>query len=287
LSRPLLKLGATFVASAALAVPAFASAAVSSSITHGFVSAVASPAADGRPTARQGYHLAFKEDFGHFRKRVWTRKIWYDDPPPRHAVFAKGGALHLVSRRSQGYKNVTATTMKSRSFRRGYLEARMKWKGVGAWPAFWLTSKRHATNPAWPNINPYCANHGLRLSLCWASELDVFEGQGTEPRVFYGTLHRDTNNWYGATDATNDGYHPVRKNLTRGFHRYGALWTASRITWYLDGKKLMSAPTYRSTDQPMFLILQMWTGGWANPGDKTTWANSLETTVDWVKVWRQ
>ena len=40
------------------------------------------------------------------------------------------------------------------------------------------------------------------------------------------------------------------------------LWTASQITWYLDGRALMSAPTYDSTNQPMYLLLQMWVGGW-------------------------
>ena len=162
MSRPPLKLLAATLALAAIAAPAAAAKAPG-------------------PIAGKGYHLAFHDDFSHFRKHVWTRKIWYDDPPPRHAIHTKSGVLHLVSRRNQGYPDITVTTLKSRSFRHGYFEARMRWtKGLGAWPAFWLVSTRHAKNPAFPSLNPYCANHGLPAIRCWNSELDVFEGQGAE-----------------------------------------------------------------------------------------------------------
>jgi beta-glucanase (GH16 family) len=243
------------------------------------------------PIAGKGYHLAWHEPFNHFRRHVWTRKIWYDDPPPRHAVYTRHGVLHLVSRRSQGYRGINVTTLKSHSFRRGYFEARMRWtKGQGAWPAFWLLSTRHAKNSsAWPDVNPYCANNGLPEAQCYAAELDVFEGQGSEPRVFYGTLHRNSCGCYGVDDDANynNNYHPQRKNLTTRFHLYAALWTESRVTWYLDGKKLMSTSTYDSTDQPMFLILQMLaTGAWTGDPDSST-PNALHTEVDWVKVWRK
>ena len=100
---------------------------------------------------------------------------------------------------TRGYPDITVTTLKSRSFRHRYFEARMRWtKGLGAWPTFWLVSTRHAKNPAFPSLNPYCANHGLSEVRCWNSELDVFEGQGAEPHTFYGTLHRNTNDYYGA-----------------------------------------------------------------------------------------
>jgi hypothetical protein len=240
------------------------------------------------PIAGRGYRVVFRDGFDRFRRRVWTRSIWYEDPAAAGDIFTRRGVLHLVSRRGRGYPNVSVTTLKSRSFRRGYFEARMRWtRGNGAWPGFWLLSSRHAKNPAWPSINPYCANHGLRAALCWSSELDVFEGQGSEPRVFYGTVHRNSCGCYGVNDSQNgNNYHPQWKNLTRYFHVYGARWTGSAITWYLDGKRLMSAPVYSSTNQPMFLILQMWTGGWT-VGPNATTPNNLHTQVDWVKVWRR
>ena len=252
------------------------------------------------PIAGQGYHLAFRDDFNRFRTRVWTRKIWYDDPPQRNwdgFQTVKNGVLHLRTGRSYAKTCTTCsgewpintiTTLKSRSFRQGYFEARMRWtKGDGAWPGFWLLSTRHAKNPAWPGINPYCASRGLPKALCLSAELDVFEGQGSEPHVFYGTLHLNSSEDYDVPNQQNDNnYHPQRKNLTTHFHRYGALWTGSQITWYLDGKKLMSAPTYDSTNQPMFLLLQMWVGGWTKDPNVST-PNVIQTVVDWVKVWRK
>jgi hypothetical protein len=48
------------------------------------------------------------------------------------------------------------------------------------------------------------------------------------------------------------------------------LWTSSTVSWYLDGKLLHSAPAYDSLEQPMFMLLQMWSGGWEGDPDSTT-----------------
>lgn len=224
------------------------------------------------PIAGRGYRIVFHDGFNRFRRRIWTRSIWYEPPAAAGDIFTRSGVLRLVSRRGRGYPNVSVTTLGSRSFRRGYFEARMRWtRGNGAWPAFWLFSTKHARGIDCPPV---------------PSELDVFEGQGSEPRVYYGTIHRNTNGLCGQEDSQNaNNWHPVKPNLTRAFHVYSALWTASRITWYLDGKRLFSAPVYDSTDQPMFIILDMWTGGWTHEPDSTT-PRTLRLEVDWVRVWR-
>jgi hypothetical protein len=49
---------------------------------------------------------------------------------------------------------------------------------------------------------------------------------------------------------------------------------------------LMSAPVYDSTNQQMFLLLQMWTGGWTSGTDSTT-PDELHTEVDWVRAWAE
>src|SRR5207249_2536737 len=117
----------------------------------------------------------------------------------------------------------------------------------------------HATNPAYPSLNPLCSLNGLATALCLSAEIDAFEGQGSEPTSFYGTLHLNSCGCYGVSDQQNgNNWSNVGVDLTAGFHTYGMLWTATTITWYLDGKALMSAPVYPSTNQPMFLLLQMW-----------------------------
>jgi len=140
--------------------------------------------------AGQGYRLTFADEFDTLERPIWDDHIWYDDAPlPTWAPtqFVTGGVLHLVSRRGDLYPGCTsvcypistATTYSSgKSFQYGYFEARMTWtKGAGSWPAFWLLSTGWARTGS-------CSTP--------AGELDVMEGQGTEPNVFYGTIHRDS-----------------------------------------------------------------------------------------------
>jgi beta-glucanase (GH16 family) len=248
-----------------------------------------STAAPG-PIAGKGYHQVFRDNFNTLGSTSWGKGIWYSPSPPANSIFVQNGVLNLVSRRSQGYQDITVTTEAGTSpkkFTRGYFEARMKWtKGKGAWPAFWLSSYRHATNQAFPSINPYCQNNGLPRAQCLNSELDVFEGQGLEPHVFYGALHRSTNGYYGVPDSTNDhGWKTVAADLTNGWHKYGALWTASQVRWYLDGVEVLRAPTFDSTNQPMFLLFDMWIG-WSDNTDAST-PNELKTQIDYVTVWQK
>jgi beta-glucanase (GH16 family) len=279
LSRPLLKLAAVAFAVALLSTPAFAS--VGKTGTERAPLAARTPG----PIAGEGYHLAWRDEFKSFRTKVWSRRIWYDDRPQKNwskFQYVSGGVLHLRTGRSYAatcktcapgdWPINTVTTLGSHSFKQGYFEVRMRWtKGAGAWPGFWLYSTQHARD------NDQCATK--------AGEIDVFEGQGTEPRVYYGTVHSNTNGCAPEDQQNGNNYHPVGKNLTTKFHRYGALWTQDRITWYLDGKRLMSAPTYSTDDQRMFLLLQMWIGGWTKDPNSTT-PDILQTQVDWVRVWQ-
>jgi beta-glucanase (GH16 family) len=242
------------------------------------------------PVADLGYTLKFQDQFDTLGSTDWDRRIWYDPGAPANSIFVQDGILNLVSRRSQGYKNITVTTEgdNPRTFNQGYFEARMKWtKGNGAWPGFWLLSHRHAVNPAWPSLNPACAQKSEPAAHCYSAELDVFEGQGREPNVFYGTIHRNSSEDYGVSDTQNsNNFTNTGQDLTTAFHTYGMLWTATEIKWYLDGQLLTTAPVYDSTDQPMFLLFDMYIGGWTGGTDAST-PDELKTEVDWVKVWQR
>ena len=256
------------------------------------------PSAEPGPIAGMGYHQTFRDDFDALNRAVWDKHIWYDERPPSawtNFQYAQNGVLHLATSRDFScgsgctYPMNTVTTQTSgKTFQYGYFEARMKWSGGhGAWPGFWLLSYRHATNPSWPSVNPVCSRLGEPVAHCYAGELDVFEGQGSEPRAFYGTIHRNSCGCYGVGDQQNgNNWQPAGVGLTAGFHTYGMLWTPTQVSWYLDGRLMMSATPYDSLNQPMFLLLQMWTGGWTHDPDATT-PSTIETQVDWVQVWQK
>jgi hypothetical protein len=246
------------------------------------------PSPEPEPVAGQGYTLRFSDCFGTLSRSVWCSHQWWEPNPPVGTQYVSDGVLHLVRRRSDGYQNVTVSSepcgqANPQSFRQGYFEARLRWTGVpGTGPAFWLFSTTHATNPRWPQ--PACPK-----PTCLASEIDVFEGYGNHLDVFTGAIHRNTRGFYGIADSHNsNNWQPQPGMNLSGWHVYALRWTATDVSWYLDGRRIMSAPVYDSTDQPMHLIFSDWRTRWQD-GNETgpTTPDQLHTEVDWVRVWQQ
>src|SRR4051794_3181906 len=237
------------------------------------------------PIAGQGYHQVFRDDFNTLDRSVWDNHIWYDETPnpawgSDFQSVDSNGILHLHSARSmigdtgEPYPYNTITTQTSgKTFQYGYFEVRMKWpKGDGAWPGFWLYSYKHATD------SNQCTTQ--------AGEIDVMEGQGSEPNNWYGTVHSNTNGCSPSDNQNGNNFQETNTDLTAGFHTYAVKWTASSVTWYLDGVQTHSAPTYATDNQQMFLLLQEWTGGWTKDPDSTTPAD-LDNQIDYVTAWQQ
>ena len=236
------------------------------------------PSRTPRPIRGRGYRVVFKDTFQRLRRRVWDNREWWNTPPPRRSQYVRRGVLHLVSRRSQGYENIAVTTFSSRKiFKYGYFEARMKFtKGVASWPAFWLLSN------AWARAGGDCSRSAR------AAEIDIFEGYGHYPRVFTGTIHRHsaTHVCPSPPDAINsNNWQPQRADLTRRFHTYAARWTPRRVTWFLDQRRMMSWPTFGTTDTRMFILLSMQVTD--DPPVNSSTPNALHTKVDWVRVWQK
>jgi hypothetical protein len=240
------------------------------------------------PVTGQGYALRFSDCFGTLDRTVWCSNQWWETNPRAGTQYVQDGVLHLVRRRADGYPNVTVSSepcgqANPQSFRQGYFEARLRWTGVpGSGPAFWLFSTTHAKNPNWPN--PACAGPG-----CLVSEIDVFEGYGNHLDVFTGAIHRNTGGFYGHPDQHNsNNWQPQPGMDLSGWHVYAARWTGTEVAWYLDGRRIMSAPVYDSTDQRMHLLFYNWRTPWQE-GNETSadTPDELRTEVDWVRVWQQ
>jgi len=240
------------------------------------------------PPQAQGYKLAFAYEFDTFDLspdgrglHAWYEGVWFNHQhPSRQNISAAHSMLCLKWDRGQGGVDTSISTLSPHTqnyaaWRYGYFEARLRWDVVkGAWPAFWLIPVEDATGQAFYN--------GTRES----GEIDIFEGQGDHPHVFYGTIH-DWVNFRDHASRNNVFALPGNVDLSQ-FHIYGLLWTPGKVTWYLDNQPLHAESTPAIFDrQDFFLVLSMqegedWKAG--NPFGVT--AASMTLNVDWVRVWQ-
>ena len=146
----------------------------------------------------------------------------------------------------------------------------MKWDVTsGAWPTFWMLPKQAATGQ----------QH--------TGEIDIFEGEGSDPYTYFGTLHE----WNGQsqlwTNTPND--YPVGSSTDFSqWHTYAVLWVPGNISWYLDDRLLHSVNTTAIFDaQDYFLILGMKEGAnWSEGSLSGVSATQSNLAVDWIRVWQ-
>jgi beta-glucanase (GH16 family) len=233
------------------------------------------------PIAGQGYAVTFQDQFDTLNPNVWTRSVWWNGAHGSDELYAAGGALHLVSRRSRGYPDIDTATYspasgapQKRTFRLGYFEARMKIpSGNGSWPAFWLYSKGQADGQTGPNL--------------LNSEIDIAD-EGEGQRIHFAGVHKNTNSCCGVRDEIrpSENWRPLSYDMSANWHIFSALWTTSEVIFYIDEVEVMRAQAWPSTNQDHLLIIDEWIGGWGSPIDPTT-PDVLDLQVDWVRVWQK
>jgi hypothetical protein len=224
---------------------------------------------------------------------------WYTDRPfggspvLRSAYNIKDGILTLTNTgRSQGWalSTYSVKTGKGHGFRYGYFEARIK-----------FDPSKGATSSWFPTWWSFSINHAKTNDPSHWAELDFFEaytgGFSNWDGSFFGTVHDwadDSRTHY--QNANN--YQPSTKSADyTKFHTYGCLWKPGEITWYFDGRALMTQkysatatpdPLANGTTTPtpagVFSILD------TDPLGMLLILGSCEEWpmyVDWVRVWQQ
>nr|QQZ51972.1 glycoside hydrolase family 16 protein [Phenylobacterium glaciei] len=126
----------------------------------------------------------------------------------------------------------------------------------GLWPAFWLLPSRGG----------------------WPPELDVLEQTG-------GDVVLQTAHFAKGGGPAEVGHKTTVEGATTAFHTYGALWTAQRIIWFIDGEQTAAAPTPPDMHGTMYLLLNLAVGGsFAGDPDPTTpWPAHFE--IDYVRAY--
>jgi len=238
----------------------------------------------------QGYKLVFADDFdtlnlgsGDSKAHTWYRGVWFSPKEPEPANISAGGSvLSLTWTGAQGQTDTSISTLSHdkrqfKAWRYGYFEARMRWEPVkGAWPAFWLIPVQDATEQDIYN--------GTRRS----GEIDIFEGQGDQPHIFYGTIHEWLNSHTDHASRNNAFQLPHDADVSQ-FHIYGVLWTPGKVTWYYDNRPLHSEQTPAIFDQQdFFMVLTMQEGvNWKGGDLSGVTAPRMTLNVDWVRVWQK
>ncbi len=189
---------------------------------------------------------------------------------PSNASIANGNLVITAKKEVAGSANYTSSRMKTegkKSFTYGRIEARIKMPaGQGLWPAFWMLGA-NISSVGWPQCG----------------EIDIMEHINSDS-LFYGTAHWNNNGHVssgGKTIAT-----------TAGYHVYDVEWTASAITWHLDGVAYWKTDIAANANGtagfhlPFFIILNLAVGGnW--PGlsiDNTKFPASMY--IDYVRVYQ-
>jgi hypothetical protein len=258
---------------------------MSSGVPHHTGTATSAVASPSPPAQAAGYKLVFSEDFDTHNlsptgdgNYTWYKGIWWEKPPPAENISIANSVLELNWRKGQTPDDTSITTLSrdirhSRFWRYGYFEFCMRWDTVpGSWPAIWLMPLQNA------NTN----------SAKEAGELDIFEGQGSIPHTFYGTIH----DWIDGKDAKNNkgsNYYQVSNAVDLSqYHVYGLLWVPGRVTWYLDNQALFSASTYPVFDvQDYYLIIASQEGeNWTYGDMSGVTSSKITVNVDWARVWQ-
>ncbi len=173
------------------------------------------------------------------------------------------------------YTSSRLITKDKRSFKYGRIDIRAALpKGKGIWPAFWMLGANFST-VGWPKCG----------------EIDIMEmvGGAGKDNTIYGTLHWDNNGSHACT-CGDDGYTISSGSLANEFHVYSIVWTADKITWYLDNvlhHEIDTRPAEMSEfDAAHFLIFNIAVGGnWpGNPDATTQFPQRL--IVDYVRVFQ-
>ncbi|HEX9016721.1 MAG TPA: glycoside hydrolase family 16 protein [Chloroflexota bacterium] len=188
-------------------------------------------------------------------------------------VSVSDGSLKLTAQR----RTVTGTNGKSYSYtsgmissgpgqglparfayQTGFIEARMKLPaGKGMWPAFWT----------------------LPTDQSWPPEVDGMEGWGV-PNQISMNVH-----WNNGAGHQQDMSFFTGPDFTADWHTVGVAWTATSMTWYVDGTAVKSFTNNAGVPiKPMYLILNLAINGSSAPDGSTPFPAVME--VDYVRAWK-
>lgn len=121
--------------------------------------------------------------------------------------------------------------------------------GAGAVPALWLRTREP------------------RADRVMTSEIDIAEGQGARPGIFFSNVHTEASVATGSNPYQGQVSIP---NMYDTFHEYGVEWTEDRIVFTLDGVPYHTVQT--TVKFNLYPVINLAIGG--------NWATSLSQRLE-------
>jgi beta-glucanase (GH16 family) len=149
-------------------------------------------------------------------------------------------------------------------FQDGYVEMRANIpSGQGLWSAFWMLPTTHEPRP----------------------EIDIFEILGDTADTYRTHIHYlDAD---GERQTLGEEW-TLDESLSIDWHVNAVEWTATSVTWLLDGEPMRTLTEADAIPhEPLYLLANLAVGGdWPGPPDDTTEFPAIYA-VDYIRVWQE
>ena len=206
-----------------------------------------------------------------------NEKQFYPVDRPENSRVLNGSLI--IEARKDGYQGheITSARLVTRGKKEilyGRVEVRAKVPtGRGTWPAIW-TLGTNIKEVGWP--------------MC--GEIDMMEFVGYDPDRMHFNVHTKA---YNHAIGTNKGTSIDVPKAWGGFHVYAMNWSAERIDWEFDGKRVFSYKNPENAtieqwpfDAPQYLLLNLAIGGdWGGAKGIDDAIFPAKFEVDYVRVY--
>ena len=103
---------------------------------------------------------------------------------------------------------------------------------------------------------------------------------------------------FGSHDVNEKKFPSFKGNWGEEFHTFGMDWQKDSLTWYIDGKPVLTSNPSEVCDgkyifnEPMFVVLTCYSGRdvctplTGLPDETTDWENGSHIEIDYLKVWQ-
>ncbi len=196
------------------------------------------------------------------------------DPNGKKFKFTSG-LIHSFSKFTQKY---------------GYFEIKMKVEDTipGLWPAFWLMPDRRTKNK---NRFPWYEDGRRSTSIVnfhgeigKGMEIDIMEHLTIwGPNRFHQAAHWDD---YGKDHKSIGNTISLSPSID-GYRKFGLLWEKGTLVWFVDDIEVFRFENERVADVPMYLKVNVATGGWDGNHLKNTEQLPVYTEIEYVRVWKR